>query len=225
MKAKFCLAFASVLVFSVLARAQTSMPGGGNFLSYGSSYNQPYPFSSTAGEGYARGIGEVIRAKGEYNLATSAAAVNFSEARRRQIENDKQWLQTYFETRDINRQARDAELKRQRGTPEDLVRYARAGRPKLLSNGELDTVTGEIHWPILLRAEEFGPQRAQLEKAFADRAYHGVMGAEVFLKATQATNKMLASLKSQIHNMPPQQFMEATRFVQSLAYEASQPAA
>ena len=31
--------------------------------------------------------------------------------------------------RELNRQQRDAEIKRQRGSPEDWVRYAQAGKP------------------------------------------------------------------------------------------------
>ena len=58
----------------------------------------------------SRGLASIIRAKGEYNLATSAAAVNFSIARNREIENDKQWVNAYFELRDLNKQQREAEI-------------------------------------------------------------------------------------------------------------------
>ncbi len=44
-------------------------------------------------------------------MSTSAAAVNFSEARRREIENNKLWVQTYFDVRAINQQVREAEIK------------------------------------------------------------------------------------------------------------------
>lgn len=92
----------------------------------------PYPGSSgwsgywgyqgtTVGESFARGLASIIRAKGEYNLATSAAAVNFSIARNREIENDKQWVNAYFELRDLQQaaaQGRDPTPTRQsRGFP------------------------------------------------------------------------------------------------------------
>ena len=232
MRAQLCLAAAFVVVFSMVAQSQTGQatytPGGGNYPPYAppSYYGYPYggSYSSTPAGAYARGIGEVIRAQGEYNLATSAAAVNFSEARRREIENNKQWVQTYFETREINRQAREAEIKRERGNPEDWIRYAQAGRPKLLSNSELDAVTGKIHWPLLLTAPEYGAQRAELEKAFAARAYHGMVSLDGLYKITDVTDGMLANLKSQIRDLPPDQYIEARRFLESLAYEATQPA-
>jgi hypothetical protein len=229
MKAKLGLAWALVLVLNALARAQTNFPGGGNYppfnppVNYGPAASFYYG-SSTVGEGWARGIGEVIRAQGEYNLATSAAAVNFSEARRHEIENNKLWVQTYFEIREIHRQAREAEENRRRWTPEDWVRYAQAGKPRPLKNSELDAVTGKITWPILLRGDALSGLRSQLQQAFLDRTYHGVIGPETLTKVTQATDDMLAALRLQIRDVPPPQYIEARRFLQSLAYEASQPA-
>jgi hypothetical protein len=232
MRTKLCLAATWFLVLGALAQAQTAQmvyaPGSGNFPPYAppsySSYGYGMSFSSTVQEGVGRGIGEIIRAKGEYNLATSAAAVNFSEARRREIENDKLWVQTYFDTRAINQQWRDAVLKRERGTPEDWIRYAQAGRPKLLSNAELDAVTGKIHWPLLLTAAEYSAQRADLEKVFANRAYHGMVSLDGLNQVNDETDAMLDTLRSQIRNVPPDQYVEARRFLESLAYEATQPA-
>jgi hypothetical protein len=232
MRAQLCLAAAFVVVFSMVAQAQTGqatyVPGGGNYPPYAPPSYSPYSYAGdyvgTPAGSYARGIGEVIRAQGEYNLSTSAAAVNFSEARRREIENDKQWVQTYFEIREINRQAREAEIKRQRGSPEDWIRYAQAGRPKLLSNSELDAVTGKIRWPLLLTTPDYSAQRAELEKVFAARAYHGMVSLDGLYKVSDLTDAMLANLKSQIRDLPVDQYIEARRFLESLAYEATQPA-
>ncbi len=85
-------------------------------------------------------------------------------------------------------------------------------------------MTGKIHWPMLLTAAEYNGQRAFLEKVFADRAYHGVIGAEGFHMVTDLTDDMLASLKLKIRDVAPDQYMTAKRFLESLAYEASQPA-
>jgi hypothetical protein len=232
MKVKSCFAVAFVVVVGALAQAQTAQtvyaPGGGNYPPYAPPNYSSYPyggsFASSSVEGIGRGIGEVIRAQGEYNLSTSAAAVNFSEARRREIENDKLWVQTYFDTREINRQARDAEIKRERGNPEDWIRYAQAGRPKLLSNSELDAVTGKIRWPLLLTGTEYSTQRAELEKVFANRAYHGMVSLDGLYEVNDLTDGMLSGLRSQIHDVPSDQYLEARRFLENLAYEATQPA-
>ena len=183
-----------------------------------------YDHASTLSEGFGRGLGAVIRAQGEYNLNTSAAAINISLARQQEIENRKRWTQSYFEIRDLNRQGFEAETKHLRGTPEDWLRVAQAGKPKRLSPSELDIVTGEIHWPILLTARNYSGQRVELEKAFADRAYHGVLEADAFLKVVQLTEDLLSNLKTEVRNLPAGQYLVAKRFLESLAYEASQPA-
>jgi hypothetical protein len=228
MKAISLLAWMAIVSAAASARAQAAAPTGGNYPPYvpppyygGSMYPVQ---TSTPLEGIAHGLGDVIRSIGDANLSNSAAAVNFSEARRREIENQKQWTETYFAMRDFNRQQRDAEIKRQRGNAEDWVRYAQAGKPKPLSNHDLDAVTGEIRWPILLNSQDFAAQRAELEKLFANRAYHGVMNAEDYLTAVRLGDEMSAGLKSRIQDVPPQQYMVARRFLESLTYEAGLPA-
>jgi hypothetical protein len=180
--------------------------------------------ASTVEEGIGRGLGDLFRSGGLYNLYSSAAAINLAEARRRQIENDKSWVQAYFELRDYNSLKRDTQLKRDRGNPEEWTRLARSLAPKPLANRDLEAVTGKLRWPILLTAREFSPARATLEKLFADRAYRGTMGAEDFMTALHAANDMQATLREMIDDVPPKQYMAARRFLESLAYEAGQPA-
>ena len=222
-----CVAWMAAMIAASFVFAQAAAPTGGANPPYVpppyyGGYMYPYQ-SSTAAEGYGRGLADVIRSTGQANLANSAAAINWTEARRRQIENQKQWTETYFAMREINRRSVEAERARHRGNAEDWVRYAQAGKPKLLSNQDLDAVTGQIHWPILLTSNDFDAQRTQLEKLFAGRAYHGVMGANDYLAAVRVTGELLAGMKAQIRDVPAQQYMVAKRFLESLAYEASLP--
>jgi hypothetical protein len=226
MKAISHLAWLAVALGGAVACAQAATPGGIAATHVPPPYyGSYYPVqTSTPIEGIAHGLADVIRSIGDANLSNSAAAINLSEARRREIENRKLWTETYFAMRDINRQYREAEIKRQRGNPEDWIRYAQAGKPKALSNRELDVVTGEIRWPILLMAPAFEAQRVQLEKLFANRAYHGVLGADDFLAASRVSNEMLVALRGRIQDYPPQQYMASRRFLESLTYEAGLPA-
>jgi hypothetical protein len=234
MRTKASIIALAVLGLAALGQAQTIEPvgtpmyppvspppiyGGG-----GGGYPWGMSWSSTAAEGFANGLANIASAVGQYNLNTSAAAVNLSLARQSEINNDKLWTKTYFEMRDINRQQREAALRRERGNPEDWARYAQVGRPKPLVNQSLDAVTGEIRWPVLLGLPDFAQQRAVLEKAFANRAYHGVMGAEDYLAVRQVTGEMLVGLRDRVADLPPQQYLVARRFLESLAFEASQPA-
>jgi hypothetical protein len=242
------LTLAAVVATSVSARAQMFAPRGngmgprenaatptGSVLSWNNQSTIPYPGGwggygywgyqgTTVAGSYARGLAAVIRAKGDYNLATSAAAVNWSVARNREIENDKLWTKTYLDMRDINSQYRLAQIRRERGNPADFARYAKIEAPKPLTNLQLDAVTGHIQWPMLLATADFGPRRAVLEKIFAVRAYRGVLGAEDYLDAVRVIDEMATQLADSITSVPPQVYMNARTFLRSLAYEARLPA-
>ncbi len=232
MKTKVFVIALAVLGIASLGQAQVYEPVGTPMyppVSPPPAYGGGYPYgawsrSLTAAEGFGRALGDMITGLGQYNLNTSAAAVNLSLARQSEINNDKLWTQTYFQMRDINREHREVAIRRERGNPEDWARYAQVGRPKPLGNQSLDAVTGEIRWPILLNLPDFATQRAVLEKAFANRAYHGVLGAEEYLAVRQVTGEMLAGLRDRVADLPPQQYLVARRFLESLAFEASQPA-
>ena len=230
MKALAYFAAGTLAIGAMVAQAQTTATSGKTTVvvpavtGQYTGYPYGYSYSSTPAEGCLRGIADVIRSQGDYNLSSSAAAVNLSTAQQQEIENQKKWTQTYFEIRDINRQVFDAEQKRRRGSSEDWIRDAEAGKPKRLSPSELDAATGEIHWPILLTAQDYSSHRIELERAFAERAYQGVMGAETFLKVLQLTDELAANLKWRIRDLPPEEYVGAKRFLDSLAYEAGQPA-
>ena len=213
------LGAAPVVAGTGAATAVVPAVPGGDYGGYGDLYH-----ASTLEEGIGRGLGEMFRSGGLYNLYSSEAAMNLAEARRREIENDKSWVQAYFELRDYNTQKRDAQLRRDRGNPENWTRLARALAPKPLDNRDLEAATGKVRWPILLTAREFAGQRAALEKLFAERAYRGVMGAEDFVTTIHITDAMQAGLKEMINEVPSKQYMAARRFLESLAYEAGQPA-
>lgn len=184
-------------------------------------WNEGY-HASTAGEGYARGMADVIRSEGEYNLTTSQAAINMTEARRREIENQKEWTDTYFRMREMNREYR-AKEQGPRKTREDWIRYAQMGKPNRLSPSELDTVSGIIHWPTLLKTDAYSSYRAQLDELFAERAQTGSMSGDGLVKANQITKAMLEDLKGQITQVPSSEYMRARKFIESLAYESKLP--
>src|SRR6266496_1264631 len=71
------------------------------------NYYNPYGVyggghASTAAEGYANGVGNVMQSAGMYNLQTSEAAINAEQARSMNIDNNLKGTQTYFEMRKIN---------------------------------------------------------------------------------------------------------------------------
>jgi len=178
--------------------------------------------ASTPGQAAAYGMGEVIRAQGQYNVDTSQAAINMTQAQSKEIQNREAWTKTYFEMRKMNKAYRDAEAG-PRPSMEAMVRYAEEGRPNALSPAEL-TTSGKIAWPGALQASRYGSQRQQVEQAFAERALKGVMPGDDYQKLYTLTNNMIADLKGQITVLAPDAYMTAKKFLQSLLYEARQPA-
>lgn len=196
-------------------------PSGGNY--YGGGGYPVSSHSSTAAEGRLRGMGDLVRSAGQANLDNSAAAVNYSVAQRSQIENRSLWTSTYFEMRQTNRAYRNAE-RSPRPSMESLVRFAQAGKPKPLSTSDVDAVSGAIEWPVLLRSDDFADSRSTVEEVFAARAAKSSIGSNDYLAVKQTTDAMLADLSKQIREVPPNQYMTAKKFIESLAYEASLPA-
>jgi len=204
------------------------------FYNLPASYAMPRPYvrhwsgpnwhhhAGTAAEGYMRGVAAVTRARGEYNLLTSQAAINAEHARSLGLDNYKKNAETFFDVRKINNESRAAE-RGPRPTREDMVRLASTAAPDRPAADQLNRTTGQIAWPDALQGDQFAAYRAEIERVFAERAANGSIAAEQRQNLEQATGIMLALLKNEIRLLPPMQYSNARRFIESLAYEAQQP--
>jgi hypothetical protein len=180
--------------------------GGGGYGGYG-GYT-----SGTAAGSALTGMASVISAKGDYNLSTSAATVNMTQAQRNEIQNRQLYTDTYFQMRATNRAAREAE----RGPPP-----ARDGVPKPLTTSELDPVTGQLYWPNLLRSESFDPDRAEVDQLFAKRSSYGELTYSEQRKARNALYAMFDQLKAQIQEVSMADYIVNRKFLNSVLYTAA----
>ena len=122
----------------------------GEFLASGSP--------GTVASSELQGMASAINAAGNYNLATSNAALNIAQAEKQELQNTYGYLNGYFDLRATNRVARAAE----RGpnlTSEQLNRIAQENAPKPLTTQQVDPVSGKIFWPDLLQGDQFQTQR------------------------------------------------------------------
>ncbi len=176
--------------------------------------------ASTVAESYARGIGDVISAQGQFNVATSQANVNNQTATSMLIDNRLKWTNTYFEMRRVNSAARAAEAG-PRATTEDWVRLSRMMAPKRLSSVALDPISGHITWPPALTLEEFAPYRRPIEDFYAERAQVGT-AAEYgdLLQVEAVTSALLEELKKHVRDIATRDYLIARNFIESLGYEA-----
>jgi hypothetical protein len=214
------LAIALFLATSAPAHAQYYGGwGGGNGNGYGTVQRQ----AQTRGESYAYGLSDVTRARSQANLTNSEALSTLSDVRTKEIENSVNYTNAFFDKRRINDQYKESK-RRPRATNEQLVRYAKDGMPDRSSGTQLDSITGEIAWPIVLQAPEFEAYRAELNELYKQRAATGsVMARDPYLKTRDTCDAFLAALKAQIRDLEPNDYIEGKKFIEMLKYESKHP--
>ena len=186
----------------------TTVYGGGG---YG------YGGGQTAQGAALQGMSQVISAAGQYNLGTSAAAVNMTEAQSNELRNRVQGVQTFWEMRDIGRAEREKE-RGLRPTPEEFARRARAGAPRDLSTSQIDFVSGTLYWPVALQHASFKSQRSAVDEYTADWVKYGGLSYADQTQVRENIDAIFDSLKSQISSIPPQDYVACRMFLQSLLY-------
>jgi hypothetical protein len=223
-----------VLACPIVVLAQTS-PGtpepGGNAPPYqpavpaapSGGFYGGYPSFTTGGTAAGNamnGMASVISAKGDYNLSTSAAAINMTQAQKNEIQNRQLYTNTYFEMRDTNRKATAAE-RGPKPTVEQIARIARDGVPKKLGPSQMNPVSGQLNWPSALQDDSFADRRGEVDQLFAARARYGGLNYTDQTKVREAIDSMFADLKKQVRDIPSQDYMACRNFLQSLTFSAT----
>lgn len=190
---------------------------------YGGPYGYGYGYSSTAAEGAAHGLADVVRSAGSYNLDTSRAAVNVEEARKAYIQNRELAQETWFDMRRRN-DAYRAEKRGPAPTSEQIFRINAQRAPSRLNDDQIDPVTGELHWPLLLTSAIYDPYRKVIDKGFETRSQQGsIKSFDKQQDLVKAVDGMYDALKKRIRDYEPQQFVEANRFMEALSYDVRFP--
>ncbi|HUG68458.1 MAG TPA: hypothetical protein VMM76_11965 [Pirellulaceae bacterium] len=207
------LASLTVLMGTQLVHAQ----GYGPY--FGAIGPGSYGHASTAAEGAARGMADVVRSAGAANLMNSEAAINLQEAQKRNIENHLQYTQTYFEMKSINQQYRDAQ-RQPAPTQQQAIRFSKSRLPDRLSTNKIDPLTGQLDWPLGLRMDSLKAGRERLDYLYAERADKGFLTAEQYIEVRQLTSAMLEELRKYSQQLGGNASIEARKFLESLEYEA-----
>jgi len=179
--------------------------------------------SSTLEEGVQRGYASVVSAQGEANYLNSQAAVSLQEARNRAIQNDELATTTYFRTRHINQEGRNAERPARLST-ERYASLAKAAAPDRLGAQLYDTTFARLSWPAALSGDEFAADRDAMDRAFGSRSLRDSGTDSAFYgEVRQLSNSMQNTLKSKTGQLDAAQYVAAKKFLMSLTYEATQP--
>ena len=176
--------------------------------------------AATPAESYARGSADVIRSKGMAAVAGSEAAINVEEARSANMDNRMKWTDTYFGMREKNKAYREAE-RRPRASREDLYRWAKEGAPDRPTESDLDPLTGTIAWPRGLQMSVFDEDREKIDELFQERAKTGgSTQLDTVNEIRQTTEVMKKTLKGHIRDMPTNDYLASTKFLDGLSYES-----
>jgi hypothetical protein len=179
-----------------------------------------YDGASTAAGSAMNGMASVISAKGSANLSNSAAVINMTEAQKNAIQNQQLGAETYFQMQRMN-QAYKKEQRSPPPTKEQMARWARDAAPKPVAYNEVNPATGKVSWPDVLLQDSFAPQHSNLDQLLAKKATYGSLSFSDQMEARKTIEAMHSVLRSQIKNIPPQQYMDSYNFLRSLVYATS----
>jgi hypothetical protein len=169
-----------------------------------------YNSASTAAEGAANGMSNVIAAQGQRNLSNSQAAINLTQARSSQIDNQVKSVNAFWEKKGIyseHQQAEFAEIQRQRQFY--LSKHGLAS----LTTEEFDRTTGTVSWLRVLEQKQYDEYRVPLDKLLKQRAYAGALTGDEYIEATSALKGWRAMLAKQKNIYPEQILSQMVRFV------------
>ncbi len=166
--------------------------------------------ASTAAEGYQRGAAGVIQAQGERNLSNSQAAINMTDARSNQIDNQVKSVNAFWETRGIYEQHKQEQ--QYQITQRRSAYLARNGLQSL-SPDQFDRTTGAITWPRSLQLPEYDEFRKTLDELFKERAEYGALTGPQYMQATNATRDWRAAITAQRDELPGPVMSQMLRFI------------
>jgi hypothetical protein len=175
-----------------------------------------YNSASTAAEGAANGMSNIIAAQGQRNLSNSQAAINLTQARSAQITNQVDSVNAFWEKKGIYQEHVEQVL-----AEKDQRRNFYLSNHGLtsLTPEEFDRTTGTIVWPKVLEQTQFNPYRLVLDKLFKQRAYAGALTGDEYMEATSASKQWRAMLSSQKNVYPGPILSQMIRFILKLDRE------
>ncbi|HVT27044.1 MAG TPA: hypothetical protein VHE81_03410 [Lacipirellulaceae bacterium] len=169
-----------------------------------------YNSASTAAEGYANGMSNVIQSRGQKNLNDSQARINNQDAYSKALDNSTKSVNTFWEQKDIYNQRQQqqfAEIQRQRQAY--LAKYGL----KSLTPEEFDRASGTVYWPKVLEQPQYNQYRLVIDKLMKDRAYVGCLTSDQYMQATGALKGWREMLSKQQDVYPRPILDQMIRFV------------
>jgi hypothetical protein len=214
------LSFAGLLTAAI---AYGEENGGSTFPQPAQSPPIAYRHASTLQEGIRRGAADMIRAAGEYNYNTAAAALIFEEARKANFGNRLYYAETYWAKKSLYEQ--QLATRKTRRLEATIAKPAVEPVKLRLPLAPIDPGQPGFVWPAAFEHPAFAASRQRVTALFAERTPdNSGPGSQSYLRIVNTTAEMKSLLSDLIREMPPMAYVEARGFLDRLAHEAGQPA-
>ena len=180
---------------------------------------------TTAAESYGRGMADVIRSQGEYQVQSAKAAEEFEKARSRYIDNQTKWLDEYNKRKRMGQAQRQEELRQNREQINRRRSLAAANRAasqadELPVPTQIDPQTGEIAWPAALQQPRYSESTAKLD-ALARQWAEGRDPSLLAPQVKQVADQLQTQLHANIRDYAANDFIAADRLLTSIQRLAS----
>lgn len=163
----------------------------------------------------------MIKAQSEANLANAKAIETLEKTRTTALDNNLKAASTFYEKRALHEGYRAIQKQRERPTVQDCVRYSKMESPQRPESYQLEPVRGTIQWHPVFMQEAFLEERVELDSLFAQRSRSaGTAQVPIYGKVQSLVGAMREDLKGMIREMSSAEYLEARKFLDSLAYES-----
>ncbi|WP_201767208.1 hypothetical protein [Rhodopirellula sallentina] len=199
---------------------------------YGTGYDSGYDYSaapvgnygygygayrgghaSTAEEGMARGMADVIRSRAQASVSYSQAATEAERARRAYLENRNFAISSFVENRAIRDEFR---RKQSEAKKEKLAAYIKSREYQPLTSSDFYEPTGKISWPLGLMHPHDEKGRKEIEELFAKRAKDGTLSAEEYIRLNKLLNMWVYHVEDHASDFSASEITRSVRFLRRL---------
>jgi hypothetical protein len=175
----------------------------------------------TAEGAYLQGAANVIQAEGLYNVNTAQAMIEYEQARGMYLTNRKKATENYYAGKEMHQAVEAQKRERSKTSSEALTLAAKSSVPARLETAAFNPQTGKIAWPKALLDNQFTAKRTEIEQLAASRTKTSGK-PETVKKIQAATVEMSSILKSNVTKLSANDYMQARKFLDSLAVTVSQ---
>ncbi len=180
-----------------------------------------YDHASTAEEGILRGQAAAIQAVGQAQYMQSLAAVNFAEATRQQLENNRLYVKTAITNREDVLSFRER-YSRRPISKEQWQEFSKRALPDRLTADQYNN--GKLVWPHILRMDAYAPMRKRIDELVASRTIENSGdGSPMQREVASLVDSMKILLRQNIDTLSSSQYGNSKWFLICLDYEMKQP--